>query len=75
MNPKLSACNVRLTLLLVPLVPAGAFLGACAAYDNGERTPWRGIAAGAGGLFFGLAFGGGLPRRWMDALFGPEEKP
>jgi hypothetical protein len=32
-------------------------------------------AAGAGiGLFYGLVFGEGLPRRWMEAIFGPEEK-
>jgi hypothetical protein len=55
-------------------LPGLALLGAFAAYDNGERTPWRGIAAGAViGLFFALVFGGVLPRRWADAIFGERE--
>jgi hypothetical protein len=63
-----------LALMLALFVPGFAFLGACAAYDNGERTPWLGMSAGAAvGLFFGLVFGGGVPRQWMEAVFGPEE--
>jgi hypothetical protein len=25
------------------------------------------------GVFFGLVFGGGLPSRWADYLYGPEQ--
>jgi hypothetical protein len=31
------------------------------------------IAGGVGGLFFGLVFGGALPRKWADAIFGERE--
>jgi hypothetical protein len=63
-----------LTLMLVLFVPGFALLGAFAAADNIERTPWLGIAAGAVvGLFFALVFGGALPRKWANAIFGPEE--
>jgi hypothetical protein len=36
-----------LTLMLLLFVPTFALLGALAAYDNGERTLWLGLAAGA----------------------------
>ena len=50
-------------------LPGLALLGAFAAYDNGERTPWLGIAAGAVvGLFFALVFGSALPQRWADMI-------
>ena len=63
-----------LALMLVLLVPGFALLGAFAAYDNRERTPWLCIAAGAVvGLFFALVFGGALPRKWADATFGERE--
>jgi hypothetical protein len=53
-----------LSMMLVLFVPGFALLGAFAAHDNGERTPWLGIAAGAVvGLFFALVFGGALPRK------------
>ena len=63
-----------LALMLVLFVPGFALLGALAAYDNGERTPWLGLAAGAAvGVLFGCVFGG--DRRWLlwDYLFGPEQ--
>jgi hypothetical protein len=63
-----------LALMLLPFVPGFALLGALAAYGNGERTPWLGLAAGAAaGVFFGCVFGG--DRRWRigDYLFGPEQ--
>jgi hypothetical protein len=28
---------------------------------------------GVVGVFFGLVFGGGLPSRWADLLYGPEQ--
>jgi hypothetical protein len=65
---------LRLALLLALFVPAFALLGALAAYDNGERTPWLGLAAGAAvGALFGCVFGG--DRRWRiwDYLFEPEQ--
>jgi hypothetical protein len=62
---------VWLRLLLALFVPACALLGALAADDNSEGTPWPGIVASAVvGLFFALVFGGALPRRWADAIFG-----
>jgi hypothetical protein len=36
-----------LALMLALFVPGFALLGALAASDNGERTPWLGLAAGA----------------------------
>jgi hypothetical protein len=58
--------------MLVLLVPGFALLGAFAAYDNGERTPWLGLAAGAAvGVFFGCVFGGDRRWRLWDYLFGP----
>ena len=66
--------GLRLALLLALVVPGFALLGAFAAYGNGERTPWLGLAAGAAvGVLFGCVFGG--DRRWRiwDYLFGPEQ--
>jgi hypothetical protein len=63
-----------LALLLALFVPGFALLGAFAAYDNGERTPWLGLMAGAAvGVLFECVFGG--DRRWRiwDYLFGPEQ--
>ena len=58
-----------LTLMLALFVPGLALLGALAAYDNSEHTPWLGIAAGAVvGLFFALVFGSALPQRWADMI-------
>jgi hypothetical protein len=66
--------SLRLALLLALFVPGFAPLGALSAYGNGERTPWHGIVAGAVvGLFFALVFGGALPRKWADAIFGERE--
>jgi hypothetical protein len=54
---------LRLALMLALFVPGFALLGALAAYDNGERTPWLGLAAGAAvGVLFACVFGG--DRRW-----------
>ena len=65
---------IWLAIMLVLFVPGFALLGALTAFDNGERTPWRGIAAGAVvGLFFAFIFGGALPRKWADAIFGERE--
>ena len=66
--------GLRLALLLALFVPGFALLGALAASDNGERTPWLGLAAGAAvGVLLGCVFGG--DRRWgiWDYLFGPEQ--
>ena len=64
-----------LALMLVMFVPGFALLGTLVAVDNRERTPWLGITAGVlVGLFFALVFGGALPRRWMEAIFGAEER-
>ena len=55
--------------MLALFVPGLALLGALAAYDNSEHTPWLGIAAGAVvGLFFALVFGSALPQRWADMI-------
>ena len=35
--------TLRLALMLALFVPGFALLGALAAYDNGERTPWLGL--------------------------------
>jgi hypothetical protein len=64
---------LRLALMLALFVPGFALLGALAASDNGERTPWLGLAAGAAvGALFGCAFGGDHRWRLWDDLFGPE---
>jgi hypothetical protein len=65
---------LRLSACLVFFVPAFALLGAFAALDNGERTTWIGMGAGAFvGLFFGLAFGG-FRLRWFASLVGPSAR-
>jgi hypothetical protein len=65
---------LRLALLLALFVRGFALLGALAAYDNGERTPWLGFGAGAAvGVLFGCVFGGDRKWRIWDYLFGPEE--
>jgi hydrogenase/urease accessory protein HupE len=65
---------LRLTLSLAVCVPGCALLGVMAAADS--RFPsWGSAPIGSGvGLFFGLAFGGALPRGVADYCFGPEEK-
>jgi hypothetical protein len=72
-NYNLAMRTARLILCLAALVPGCAFLGACAAI--GTYFPaWGGaLIGGSLGLFFGLAFGGALPRSVADYLFGPEE--
>jgi hypothetical protein len=65
---------LRLPQLLALFVPGFALLGALAAYDNGERMPWLGLAAGAVvGVLFGCVFGGDRKWRLWDYLFGPEQ--
>jgi hydrogenase/urease accessory protein HupE len=55
-------------------VPWLTLLGACGAADS-RFSAWGGAAVGGLlGLFFGLAFGGALPRSVADYCFGPEEK-
>ena len=62
-------------LMLLLFAPGFALVGAFAAADNTARTPWLGIAAGAVVvLFFAPVFGGALPRKWVDAIFGPSEE-
>jgi hypothetical protein len=64
---------LRLVLCLAMLVPGCAFLGAWAAADTCFPA-WGGALIGSGvGVFFGLAFGGALPRSVADWCFGPEE--
>ncbi len=61
---------LRLILSLALFVPGFALLGAFAAIDNRERTPWLGLSIRAlTGLFFGNVFGGARGR-WLDALLG-----
>jgi hypothetical protein len=55
-------------------VPGCALLGAVAAVDS-RFSSWGGTVIGSLlGLFFGLAFGGALPRAAADYFFGPEER-
>jgi hypothetical protein len=64
---------VRLILSLAVFVPGFAWLGIAAAWDS-YFSVWGGEAiGGAIGVFFGLAFGGMLPRMVADWCFGPEE--
>ena len=64
---------LRLTLSLAACVPGCALLGAMAAADS-RFSAWGGaVVGGLLGLFFGLAFGGALPRGVADYVFGPEE--
>jgi hypothetical protein len=54
-------------------LPACAFLGAFAAIDT-YFPVWRGtLIGGTLGLFFGLAFGGALPRSVADWGFEPDQ--
>ena len=64
---------LRLTLALAVCVPGFALLGAMAAADT-YFPAWGGAFIGGSlGAFFGLAFGGALPRSVADYCFGPEE--
>jgi hypothetical protein len=63
----------RLILSLAVCVPGFALLGMFAAADS-YFPAWGGaLIGGTVGLFFGLAFGGALPRSVADWCFGPEE--
>ena len=63
---------LRLTLSLAVCVPGLALLGAAA--SDTYFPAWGGsLIGGMLGLFFGLAFGGALPRGVADYVFGPEE--
>jgi hypothetical protein len=65
--------TVRLTLSLVVCVPGCALLGAMAAADS-RFSAWGGaVVGGLLSLFFGLAFGGALPRGVADYVFEPED--
>jgi hypothetical protein len=62
----------RPALGLTVCLPGFAFLGACAAVDT-YFPVWGGALIGSVGVFFGLAFGGALPRSVADWCFGPED--
>ena len=65
---------MRLTLSLAFFVPCLALLSLFAAADR-RFSAWGGALIGAAlGTFFGLAFGGALPRGVADYCFGPEEQ-
>ena len=64
---------LRLTLSLAVCFLGCALLGAMAAADS-RFSAWGGAVVGTLlGAFFGLAFGGALPRGVADYVFGPEE--
>ena len=64
---------LRLMLSLAVCVPGCALLSAIAAADS-SFSSWGGaVVGGLLGTFFGLAFGGALPRGVADSVFGPEE--
>ena len=64
---------LRQTPSLAVCVPGLALLGAMAAADT-YFPAWGGALIGAAlGTFFGLAFGGALPRTVADYCFGREE--
>jgi hypothetical protein len=64
---------LRLTLSLLVCVPGCALLGVMAAAGS-RFSAWGGaLIGGSLGVFFGLAFGGALPRGVADYVFGPEE--
>ena len=61
---------LRLTLSLAVCVPGCALLGVMAAADR-RFSAWGGaVVGGLLGAFFGLAFGGALPRGVADYCFG-----
>jgi hypothetical protein len=65
---------LRLILSLAVFVPCFAVLGMFAAVDS-FFPAWGGALIGGGvGVFFGLAFGGMLPRSVADFFFGPEQQ-
>jgi hypothetical protein len=63
---------LRLTLSLLVCVPGCALLGVMAAADTYFPGWGRALIGGSLGVFFGLAFGGVLPRGVADYCFGPE---
>jgi hypothetical protein len=65
--------TVRLTLCLAALVSGCAFLGAFAAIDTYFPAYGGALIGSVVGLFFGLEFGGALPRAVADWCFGPGE--
>ena len=65
--------TVRLILCLAALVPGCAFLGACAAIDTYFPARGGALIGGSLGVYFGLAFGGALPRSVADYCFGRED--
>jgi len=70
-NPGIKA--LRRTLSLAACVPGCALLGAMAAADN-RFSSWGGaLIGGSLGMFFGLAFGGALPRSVADYCFEPKD--
>jgi hypothetical protein len=64
---------LRVTLSLAVCVPGCALFGVMAAADS-RFSAWGGAVIGTLlGVFFGLAFGGALPRGMADYVFGPEK--
>jgi hypothetical protein len=73
--PKITPMKlVRPVLSVAVFVPGFAVLGMFAAVDS-FFPAWGGaLIGGAIGVFFGLAFGGMLPRSVADFFFGPEQQ-
>lgn len=67
--------QLRLILSLAIMIPTWAVLGAFARLDVvGPGGVVGGLVIGAAvGVFFGLVFGGARGR-WVDAVFGPENR-
>ena len=66
--------TVRLILCLAALVPACAFLGACAAIDTYFPARGGALIGGSLGVYCGLAFGGALPRAVADYCFESKDE-
>jgi hypothetical protein len=64
---------LHLTLSLAVCVPWCALLGVMAAADSRFSAWCDAVIDTLLGAFFGLAFGGALPRSVADYCFGPEK--
>jgi hypothetical protein len=66
--------KLRLVLALAIFVPPLAFFGRACWSDAGLPAS-VGLGVGAAvGVFFGLEFGGALPDRLAEVLYGPKER-